>query len=73
MSTITVIVKPNARKTEILEHSSSHFKIAVKATPEKNKANIELLKFLKKHLKQQVSIKSGLTSKKKILEISDAL
>ncbi|MBW2969021.1 DUF167 domain-containing protein, partial [Candidatus Woesearchaeota archaeon] len=43
--------------------------IAVKSPADKNKANLELIKFLSKQLKHKVRIKSGLTSKEKIISI----
>lgn len=66
-----VLVKPNARKTEILEYDDKKkiVKIAVAAPPDKDKANKELLKFVSKSLKKKVSFVSGLRSKEKILEI----
>ena len=62
-----VIVKPNAKKTEILSEENNTLKIAVAAPPEKNKANIELIKFLSKKF-GPVKIVSGLSSKTKVFE-----
>ena len=78
---LKVVVKPNANKTEVMElnvcniggnskcNNSCVVKIAVKAIPDKNKANIELVKFLSKLLKKKVRIVSGMKSKEKVLEI----
>jgi hypothetical protein len=66
---LRVHVKPNARTTEILERGDGFLKVAVAAPPDKNKANKELVRFLSKELKRKVRIKSGLTSKEKIIEI----
>lgn len=66
-SRFSVIVKPNSPKTEILEYDP--LKIAIKAAPEKGKANQELIRFLSKKLKKKVIIVSGLKSHKKILEL----
>ena len=63
---ITVIVKPNSRKTEIMSSEDSTLKIAVAAPAEKGKANVELVKFLSKQTGRKVRIISGLTSKKKM-------
>ena len=48
-------------------------KIALKAAPEKGKANKELIIFLAKELgvgKEDISISSGLTSRLKVVDIS---
>ena len=45
--------------------------VKLKSTPEGNKANIELLKVLSRHFGCEVKIKSGFTSKKKIVEVFD--
>jgi len=43
--------------------------IDINAQPENDKANTELLKFLKKELKTTFKIKSGKTSRIKFLEV----
>lgn len=67
--TIAVIVKPNSSKDEIVGYSSEKkaFVINIKAAAEKDKANKELLKFLKKITGKAFAIKSGSRSKEKIL------
>ena len=69
---ISVAVKPNSSCTEIVSFDEKEklLKINLKAKPQGNKANTELVKFLKKLTKKQVRIKSGLKSRKKIVEIS---
>lgn len=69
--TFKVIVKPNSKKTEILgvDKQKKAVKIAVNAPADKNKANLELIKFLSKKLKKKVRIKTGLNSKEKIITI----
>ncbi len=64
----TVKVKPNSSKNEIVEKGEI-WKVNIKAPPEDNKANIELIKFLKKELKQEVKIVRGLKSREKVVEI----
>ena len=70
---ITVKVIPHAPKTEFRgTMADGAMKIAVAATPEKGKANAELIRFLAEYFlcaKECVSIKSGLTSNKKIIKI----
>lgn len=69
---LSVVVKPDSKKTEILDYDSikNAVIVSVSAPADKNKANIELIKFFSKLLKTKVSIKSGLKSKTKILRIS---
>ena len=66
---LLVQVKTNANKTEVLDYDREHnvLKIAVKALPDSGKANKELLRFLKKETKRSCSIRSGATSKKKLI------
>jgi len=66
-SAIALTVKTNAPKSQVL--SVGPLKIALKAQPENGKANIELIKFWKKHFKQNIKIISGFTSKKKLVKI----
>jgi len=70
-NSLKILVKPNSKKTEIIgwDKEKNALKINVNAHPEKGEANIEIVKFFKKIYKKDVRIKSGLTSKTKILEI----
>jgi len=63
-----VIVKPNSRKTEITGEENNAIRLNVAAPADKNKANIEIVRFFTKLLKKKVGIASGLTSKEKIIE-----
>lgn len=69
---LSVVVKPDSKKTEILSFDSNKNSliVSVAAPADKNKANIELIKFFSKLLKTKVSIKSGLKSKNKILKVN---
>lgn len=67
---LSVVVKPNSKKTEILSWDGKVMKVAVAKPPENNKANIELVKFLSKKLGKSVRILNGFTSKKKLLLVS---
>ena len=64
-----VIVKPNATKNQILGYDKERkaYKLTIKAQPQNNKANIELIKFLSKLLKKKVKIIRGLKSREKLL------
>ncbi|MBI1970231.1 YggU family protein [Candidatus Woesearchaeota archaeon] len=70
---IAILVKPNARRSEILGwyESRKALRIAVAAPPEKDKANKELINFLSKLLKKKVQITHGAKSREKIISISE--
>jgi len=63
---ISVKVKPNAPKTQILSEGAV-LEIAVAAPAENNRANIELIKFLEKKFKKKARVIRGLTGKNKIV------
>jgi uncharacterized protein (TIGR00251 family) len=68
---LNIFIKPNSSKSQILGFDSNKkaLKIAVKAPPEKGKANQELIKFLSKLLKKKIRIVKGLKSREKIISI----
>ncbi|MFH1972253.1 MAG: DUF167 domain-containing protein [archaeon] len=63
-----VRVKPNSGKKEV-KKEGDHYIVYLKSQPEKGKANLELLKVLKKHFKKDVRIKKGFTSKEKTIDL----
>ncbi len=65
---IYVRVKPSSGKQEIIRDGDSYI-VYLKSRPEDNKANVELLKLLHNYFKSGVRIKSGLTSRNKIIEV----
>jgi len=67
---IKIKVKPNSSKEEIKKISEGDFVVWLKEKPVDNKANIKLMKLLKKYFKQDAKIISGFTSKNKIIELS---
>jgi len=67
---IRVSVKPNSKRNEILSQDGDKMKVAIAAPPDKNKANLELIKFLSKKM-GRVKIISGFTSREKILELQE--
>ena len=71
-TSLKIFVKPNAKKNEILGYDDNRkaVKVAIAAHAEKGKANLEVVKFFSRLLKRPVHIKSGLTSKEKLLKIS---
>lgn len=62
-----VRVKPRCNKTCIVSYLDDVLFVDVAAPADKNKANVELVKFLSKQLGNQVRIKSGRASKEKTL------
>ena len=67
----TVMVKPNAAENKILEYNkeTNTYRVAIKAPPEDDKANKEVIRFFSKLLKKRVTIAHGLKSREKVLEI----
>ena len=67
----TIIVKPDAPETKLLgfDADKNSYRIALKAPAEDNKANIELVKFLRKETGKQVKMLKGLRSRTKVVKI----
>lgn len=68
-----ILVKTNAKKNKLsgFDTEKNAWRIEITALPEKNKANIEIIKFLTKQLGRKVRIVSGLKSREKICEAED--
>jgi len=66
---IRIKVKPNAGKQEIIKIKKDEYKVSLREKAENNKANIELLKLLKKYFKREVKIVKGLKGRNKIVEL----
>jgi uncharacterized protein (TIGR00251 family) len=72
MPIITIKVKPNSKQQKITEAEDGSLTVHLKSPPVDGKANKELIKLLAKKYqvpKSQITIKSGLTSKNKLIEI----
>ncbi len=65
---INVVVVPGSSQGKIEEFDKG-LKVWLKSPADKGKANKELIKVLSKRFGKQVRIKSGMTSKKKRVEI----
>jgi len=65
---IKVKVKTHSGKQDVVKEKD-YYIVYLKSQPEKGKANLELLKILKKYFKKEVRIKKGFTSKEKIVEL----
>lgn len=68
---IYVKVKTSSGKQKITRENNDTYVVYLKSPPEDNKANVELVKLLHKYFKAEVKIKTGLTSKNKIIEIKE--
>jgi len=68
---INVKVKPN-RGEQKIEESNGGLIVSLKSYPENNKANIELLKLLKKHFGKDIKIIKGKNSRNKVIEVKNA-
>ena len=65
---LNIKVQPNSGRQEIQKISKDEYKVFLKKSPEDNKANKELIKFLSKYLHSKVKIIKGSTSKRKVIE-----
>lgn len=64
---VFIKAKPGKKKTVIVDFLEDCFVVDVAAKAEDNDANEELMRYLSKVSKRQVKIKSGFTSKNKIV------
>ncbi|MBD3231588.1 hypothetical protein GF322_02900 [Candidatus Dependentiae bacterium] len=70
---LEIKVIPNSGKQNCFSDKSGQLKCFLKGTPEKGKANLELISFLAKKLsvpKNTIKIVTGLNSRKKRLKIN---
>ena len=70
---LTLHIQPGARKTEIAGLHGGALKIRLAAPPVDGKANAALIEFVAHRLgvaRAQVVLKSGLSSRRKVLEIT---
>ncbi len=68
---ITVEVKAGSKKDEVIRGEGDRYIVRVKAQRKKGKANVAVLKLLRKHFGRQAWLVSGMTSTTKIVEIED--
>ena len=66
---LEVTVVPRSGRFEII-NDKGRIKIFLKSAPESNKANMELLKELKRLLGVEVRLVSGGSSRRKIIEVN---
>ncbi len=70
---LQVKVKPNSKVQKIIEEADGSLTINLKSPPVDGKANEELIKLLAEKFdipKSDIRIKSGLSSRKKLVEIT---
>ena len=67
---LKVKVRVNSYENKILDYDKERdmLNVSIKAPAVKNKANLELIKFLSKLTKKRVNIIRGLNSKTKVVE-----
>ncbi len=65
---IKIKAKPNSGRQEIIKKGGRYL-VYLKSRPENNKANIELVKLLKKYFDRPVKIRDGLSSRRKVVEV----
>ena len=65
---IRVKIHPNSSKEKI-KKIKDDYEVWIHEKAEDNKANLKLVKMLKKYFKCDVKIKSGFTSRNKIVEL----
>jgi uncharacterized protein (TIGR00251 family) len=66
---IHVKVYPSSGREEIIKLNEDNYKVYLKKPAVDNKANIELIKLLKKHFKKEIKIIKGIKSEDKIIKI----
>ncbi|MBS1226907.1 MAG: hypothetical protein H6R17_184 [Proteobacteria bacterium] len=74
-TTLTLHIQPGAKKTEVAGIHGDALKIRLAAPPVDGKANAALIAFVADRLglaKSAVSLKSGQTSRRKVLEVTGA-
>jgi uncharacterized protein (TIGR00251 family) len=68
---IIIEVKTLSKTEKIEKISDNYYLIHVKAKPKKGKANITILKLLRKHFGVPARILSGHSSRRKIIELKE--
>lgn len=67
---INVKVKTNSGKQEIVNSNDNNYIVYLKSLPIENKANIELVKLLKKYFKKDIKILKGKSSRNKVIDVN---
>ncbi len=73
MKRLSVKVKPNSKQQQLQVEEDGSLTVHLKSPPVDGKANAELIQLLAKHLdvpKSAISIRTGASAKRKIIEIN---
>jgi len=68
---LKIKVRVSSGKQEVEKISDEEYSVFLKSAPENNEANLELLKVLKKYFGKEIKIKSGFTSRRKVVEVGE--
>ena len=68
---LKIKVKPNSKKQEMLKISEKEYVISLKKPAVDNKANMELIKMLKKKFNKDIKIIKGQKIRNKIIEVKN--
>lgn len=70
-NSLKIIVRPNSNQTGIVGYDSHKeaIKVNISEPADKNKANKEIINFFSRLLEKKVTIKSGLSSREKLLKV----
>ncbi|UCD06011.1 MAG: DUF167 domain-containing protein [candidate division WOR-3 bacterium] len=71
---LSVRVIPRSKKNEVSDLGNNRLRVRVISPPERGRANKELVELLARHYRKRrssITIAKGLTSRDKIVEISD--
>ncbi len=71
MMRITVNVKTSSNKNCVEKISDHYFLVHIKAPPRKGKANLAIIKLLRKHFDRPVNLVSGHASNTKIFNVEE--
>lgn len=74
MKIISIKVKPNSKQQSVRQEADGSLTVYLKSPPVDGKANTELIQLLTKELKlpkSRLRIKSGLSSRTKLIEIAE--
>ena len=66
---IKIKTHPNSSQEKIVKISDNEYEVWIKEKPIDGKANLSLIKLLKDYFKKPIRIKSGLSSRKKVIEV----
>lgn len=69
MEHLKVIVRPGRSRTEIKSEGPGIMRIDVHAPAKDGRANQELVRFLSRHFRKRVEIRSGFASREKLVRI----